>query len=744
MSVGGGRFVAERLASKFYDQINQTFGQGEQVFVMEFPSRYLKKENYLYKTDSPYAVLKRPQIVLEEEFRLVDDLFDPYKVVGGPNGRKLSVTYELALNSFVPKFPETSDFLKDQAKIRSWLKEKVTDTIGDVEFTGARMEMFHKLNSIYLEAKAKWEKEKEEEMKKKNAEDYSRWLTHIAPVKEAEIQALYDDLVVRGYYHEVKSDLGYLDVKTAAEQLEDAKARMRNSSMSSLDESETIYPVQLQPLDWAEALDTNFEPEDLTHSKETLQYKLLDKKSQLSKLDTQLQMLLTAKTGDAKEYEEKVQQAREKLDKAQTKLLFSYSDSIGTIAKMVLAKYNFKIPEDFSHIKKDITDEIKKKAGIPIDDTDVDNIINLNKDIISAQQEMENATRALNYLQMKKVEAESTDTEKNILVLQNQIKQLNDEIKYLEAIVFSPISRVEAPKKDVPDDKKENDENEENDETDDKDKLPITNINLLPTMPPAGRWTDLVISYSENETATSNSVSSTSANVNFSSFFGLVKGSSSSALSKFSSSMHTKNLVIDIGLRVTKVNINRGGWFNPEFFTFTDGMYRILQGNSKVSNGSPKLRKDKDFFEDDQLEALRTGTIMPSYPISFLVAKDITISIQLDKTNIEDAKQAFESQSAVMTNVFCFSASGGASHSSSGESHFSGIVGSKLVIKIPGPQIIGWFLEFVPEDRSTKEYTKMPSDFLPVEAKDPVEEKDQDHNLNQVQTVIEQNTKVTV
>jgi hypothetical protein len=727
--------VAERLASKFYDQINQTFGQGEQIFVMEFPSRYLKKENYLYKTDSPYAVLQRPQIVLEEEFRLVDDLFDPYKVVGGPNGRKLSVTYELALNSFVPKFPKTSDFLKDQAKIRSWLKEKVTDMIGDEEFTGTRMEMFHKLNSIYLEAKAKWEKEKEEEMKKKDAEDFSRWLSHIAPVKEAEIQALYDDLVVRGYYHEVKSDLGYLDVKTAAEQLEDAKARMRNSSMSSLDESETIYPVQLQPLDWAEALDTNFEPEDLTHSKETLQYKLLDKKSQLSKYETQLQMLLTAKTGDAKEYEEKVQQARDQLDKAQTELLFTYSDGVATIAKMVLSKYKFDIlPDKLDDVKKEIKNEINKKIGIPIEDKDVDGIIDLNKKIIKAQQEMEKATRALTYLQMKQVEAESTDTKQNIIVLQHQIEQLNEEIKYLEAIVYSTTSRVEAPKSE--------DSDEQNDETD--DKLPKTNINLLPTMPPAGRWTDIVLNYKESETETSNSVSSTSANVSFSSFFGLVKGSSSSALSTFASSMYSKDLEIDIGLRATKVTINRGGWFNPEFFTFTDGMYRILQGDSKISKGSPKLKPEQKFFEDKQLEELRTGTIMPTYPVSFVIAKDVTISIQLDETNIKDAKQAFESQSAVMTNVFCFSASGGASHSSSSESHFSGVVGNKLVIKIPGPQIIGWFLEFVPEDRSTKEYTNMPSDFLPVEPKDPVEEKDQDHNLNQVQTVIEQNTKVTV
>jgi hypothetical protein len=54
--------------------------------------------------EGAYSNFVKPVVVNEAEFRLTDQLFDPVRVVGAPNGRTLSLKYEMLLHNLVPRY----------------------------------------------------------------------------------------------------------------------------------------------------------------------------------------------------------------------------------------------------------------------------------------------------------------------------------------------------------------------------------------------------------------------------------------------------------------------------------------------------------------------------------------------------------------------------------------------------------------------------------------------------------------
>ena len=119
-----------------------------------------------------------------------------------------------------------------------------------------------------------------------------RWVTTVGTAKEAELNNLFNDVVVRGFYHEVLTIVGYLNASTLAEQLETTKSFMRNSSRMSIDQSYEVYPVSIQPSNWAQMLAPNTDPVDLLQSKSLIQQQLnatsqnlQEKQMQLAKME---------------------------------------------------------------------------------------------------------------------------------------------------------------------------------------------------------------------------------------------------------------------------------------------------------------------------------------------------------------------------------------------------------------------------------------------------------------------------
>ncbi|KAF5009324.1 hypothetical protein FDECE_4422, partial [Fusarium decemcellulare] len=122
---------SKSLMDQLYDQLKQTFGNDEgSLFQMEMPARVLEMGNYYYNgSDTINAQQVKPPAVAEAEFRLADGMLNISKLVGGPNGGKMSEQYNEVLFGLAPANVETSSALQsmapDQQHILDWLYEEV-------------------------------------------------------------------------------------------------------------------------------------------------------------------------------------------------------------------------------------------------------------------------------------------------------------------------------------------------------------------------------------------------------------------------------------------------------------------------------------------------------------------------------------------------------------------------------------------------------------------------------------------
>jgi hypothetical protein len=94
--------------------------------------------------------------------------------------------------------------------------------------------------------------------------------------------------------------------------------------------------------------------------------------------------------------------------------------------------------------------------------------------------------------------------------------------------------------------------------------------------------------------------------------------------------------------------------------------------------------------------------LLPTYPVAFVVVKDVTISFQASTSQTDALHTVLDSRAAAGGGFLCFSASSSSASSSDHSALSSKSTGNVFTIHIPGPQILGWFLEFVPEDKSKK------------------------------------------
>jgi hypothetical protein len=669
------------IIDEIYGQIDQLFGAQTQLFTMEFPGRVLDQANYAYNSDTINAFLTKPQTVAESEFRLSDDLFDVAQVVNGPNGKKLSDSYDLALNMFLPVFQANETLAKDKSKIRSWLLEQIEDTVDGVTFKGSRMEYFRILNSKYLTAKSAWEEKKTSGLKDamtqgtdEALDDYARWLASEAPVQEAELEAFYEDLVVRGYYHEIKTELGLLDLKSMAEELEEAKARLRASAKSSLDESMTVYPVQYQPADWFKGMISDFRPIDLLLDPEVIQNQLITEQKQLDDLETQLAVLQADPTGDIKDLQQQVQQAQEALDTANSNLLKNYTNAVIGVAKIYFAQKN-KEKQDAS--KGDFDQALKDKLGSgPLTDDQWNQLQGFQNAAIDAQSKLQSATRALSDLQAQLAAANSTDTKAAQLQIQSQIKAIKDNINQLNAMVQLQYSS-EGPGDNKP-----------------------ASVAMLPSSPPEhGNFFDIVITHKgttvKDDSKLVQGSSQTSWSVDV--LFGSASGYSDSSWSTFTQKNTAQSIDIQIGFRAMKVTLDRGGWLNPQFFdAVNSGSMYSMTPSLKLAAGQLLAA---DLTNPSRLSDVNK-MLLPAIPVAFLLVKDVTLKYSFTGSDADTANSYLKTDSGASGGFLCFSVSHSETQTTDTKSFHSTSIGNDVFIRIPQPQILGWFVEYMPKDNS--------------------------------------------
>jgi hypothetical protein len=645
--------------------------------------------------------------------------------------------------------------------MRKWLLEKVFVNIEGVNTQLTRMELFEKLYQIYLNAKADWKKEKQEKLNeaKKSSdtdgnqglEDFAEWFASYGAVRDAQIDGYFDDLVVRGYYHEVMMMLGYLDNSSQAELIEDTKSKMRNSSMMSLDESSTIYPVQMQPVDWFTALSTDFTPVDLLMDPEFIKAQIISKENQLDGLQYELQSLEGATTGNIDELQKEVDVAQSAYDNAQSNMIKNFGNTVVSLFQMYFAQKNKK-KQDL--VKGDFDKELQNYGSGPLSDDQWKQITDMQNKAVDCQQSLLQSSRALSDLQAKLAAANATDTKNAQLTIKNQIIQITQDLTNLKELYNSQYtlnlnrytpSSIPATIKSTDftsltsklnaADAKVMTDNYAQASADadytlsptvtDDSKLSISNIlnsanfidssstsTLLPSSPPkAGTFMDVIMTFTKNTTSSTSSLTFGSSQTSWSVdvLFGSASGSSSSSYSDFTSKYTASKSSFSIGMRVMKVTIDRGGWFNPEILEHMEDMFKL--GTARISHGLPAKPSQPTDIEMQQ----RATDILPAFPVSFIIAKDVTIKIDIDKQDQETAKHYLHSESSVGGGFLCFGASHSKSSTSQSQSFYSNVASDNIIIRIPGPQILGWYLQYTKSDETISAYQKMPDSFLPVD-----------------------------
>ncbi|KAF9530520.1 hypothetical protein CPB83DRAFT_882060 [Crepidotus variabilis] len=724
-----------------------------QIFALQFPGRFLQKDLYAWDTTKAgiYGQFVKPTVVNESEFRLVDQLYNVGTVIGAPSGINLSIVYEQVLNNLVPGIQESEiNFSVQQGQIRQWLLKDVptsgwvrqliasqsnsatggaskgtgaahsinlspptsiSDTTTKPQFSVAnkvaqdsqvnRLELAAALMQEYLAAKQAWELERDEMMKNASDKDLdalSRRLAHITAIREQQLAAKYGDAVVRGYSHAIRQYFGYMDIKTPAEALQDAKDSLRESAVSSLDGSMKVYPVQMQPIDWFQSLSTSFTMEDLTANSDLILQQIDSKSKQLDALNSRLAVLQGKPKIDIGRIQKELDSAQSKYADANAALTSTYATNVISLAKACInANHEFS-KEDFVFAAK--------KQHIVV--AAVDNLEAGMEKVTKASLDVQRYSRSLTQLMAEKSLAEATDTSQEITETTLRITALNKDISELTARAQS-LRYKDGSTTAVP---------SQSDSTSSKVSLK----DVLQPAPSSGgsRWQDVSLShevdtkYSASSTQTNTSIHNTSVPL----FFGSYHSESTSSSTSTHDVEKSQNLKVEVGFRATLVTVDRGGWFQPQFFKQSAGFHNINptitwskwpQGyTAQDFTGTGKLSTEEAEAACNELNKY----LFPAFPTGFVICKDITIKIQSSSTDIEKSAAEMESYAATSAGVLCFSTNSSSSSKESDKAYGFQACADGCVIRIPGPQILGYILQLTDPDTTTGIPEKLPTGFL--------------------------------
>ena len=174
---------------------------------------------------------------------------------------------------------------------------------------------------------------------------------------------------------------------------------------------------------------------------------------------------------------------------------------------------------------------------------------------------------------------------------------------------------------------------------------------------------------------------------------------------------------IEIGMNVAKVGIERE-WFNPGIFALTGEMYNVAEKTDKEVAAELEEAKKKDSTTTiekidpvlrishgigdgtaDDMEKL-SHDVFPCYPTSMIVARDVTIKITTTLSSDSSSMYSATKDASSSKAFFVYNAGNGShSHTSSGKAN-SKSNNRAITMRFTTPQIIGYFLQIVPEDKS--------------------------------------------
>jgi hypothetical protein len=668
---------------------------------------------------------------------------------------QVSEAYTEIINNLVPSVPDDTSTLdslhNDQGKICAWLTEEVEDwdppdidpladipsdydehkidvkpvapvttvqAVADSKPTIPRIDLYQKLLNAYETQRFRWNtfktRARPKNLNEASAEDidnFNRMLASYAPIVDAKLESLWALVLVRGQYHRVRRFLGFVDSGSASEALQKAKENLRASVMRSIDDTEDVYPVYFTPASWAKKLSTAFKPQDLLSDASIIREQILDKEKERAGLLLR-QNALKAGQQDVAALEDAEAQARASYSSARDKMLKGYSDTAITIIQEYFNVMNKagaaveKLTED------DVNAALKQSLEPPLSAAQFQKLRDMQGTVIEAQSAVQNASEALSRAQLAAAAARGSDGSTTLYNIEQRVQALTLDIDYLNKVLSAsdnPLGvSLKVPK---PNDAQGNPVPDGSvSATDAPAKVPTGDAPLPPQDEDASVWTEIVLSYTQSTSATSNMqyASASESNWKVGLFFGSASGSKSESTSGSASSFDATNTDIKIAFRCMKVVLNRP-WLSGSMLMQSKEFVRSLR--TEISGGAPgevKAALEAKTGGEGANPGLVTKAqkaLLPAWPTAFIIVKDVHIildaGVKWERSMVQDMQKRMSAGGGVL----CFSVSKSESSSEHRAAASMSSEETRLSIKIPAPQIIGWIQELCPVDETQTSYT---------------------------------------
>lgn len=684
-AAGGGGETS--FLDKIYSKITEVIGgdNPNQYFCLTLPGTILEPEDYTYDIKG-----EKPAHVKANESKLVNKLFDACFITASDNGRHLPNQYKTALSMLSPKL--NRDLFEMKVRLREVLMTPYRYDFGDGSPDDKTLEqVFYRLYGEYVEAKAAWNQkqaEKRAELKRTIIDPVERqdaYLEWYGLVAEAE-QVLLEEKLGSVLNVFSPSDMNIINaILNCGVGGEIEAARSTLDMVEELNpDGGYVYPVSLYPSNWFKLLDSSFTGVDLLESPAALSQRMRNLEMQRSNIVLNISKL-TSVIPDKQEVNN-LAAAKQEAEKAFQDLVDEcVNNNIAATADMAKAIVSLCKKKDGSeNVEMPDKTEVARVAGTDKNGsgTNVDKLIEIlakhGSKCYNSQSKAVAAAGAATQAALEWCEAKNKQQLRALLEpLNAQLDSINSEIEELKDKLA--ISRAVLTKDDSAD-------KGEGDVMPNKATDGFTQVLIQSKM-------SAVKSQSSKQSESSQS----SWGVSF--FLGGYSGNKSHQKSVESAMDESSDMEIQIGMNIAKVQIGRE-WFDPGVFLLTDNMY-----NFSADKISPP--DEETSFADDNLEAVKTRfdkmnqCIFPSYPVAFVIAKDVSIRFTSRSSVSSSFAESIEDHASQGGGFLIFSGNSSSASSSSQSAAMANSNANSVTVRFTAPQILGYYMQATPADKST-------------------------------------------
>ena len=719
------RSMELKFSETVYDEINKVIGGSDktnkQLLTLLLPGIALSKEDFEYNYKEHE---EKGSTVEANESRLVNKLYDKITLNNADNGQMLPHQYKSALDVLTPKL--NVEIAKSKNALRDLLLTKYPYKFKDekgnvISADNTFQEVFFALYNDYVKALKEWtvlqnnkraeiynqayyneinrltSANDEKGIKKLNIkknDEYLRWFETEAYARFTELNQTMATLLSVFSENDMKILEGILDSGSGAE-LQEARETLRNLRKLTPDGA-YIYPVKLNPTNWFEYLDNKFTYVDLLDDPNILRAKLEEVGRKKIATAARYEIIAKAIPNDEtlKTAKANLESARTNCDKAFNELrdqgAGTFGDLVSETTKLVIGIYTD--PNLVGSSKEEIDTKVaEKKDGM---DKSTDDLV---KNSLTKSAEKEIADNPSGGL-AKEFEAKKKDKSAKVssigdlvdnfvgklkesgAAVSHKLGEMNVALKnYAEALDANSILKNKTELKNAAHDLKTDLDLIDNEMQNIKGRLDVSEKligkeDLNVANPPDGFMTVYINHSMKDVKDTDYSETHVRHKTTEGGFLCFKSRSSKTTTDSYSWKLFTdKESTMEIGMNVAKVGIERE-WFNPGLFLLSNNMYNLT--NTPYTS------------------------LLPCYPTALLIGRDITI-----KQTIKNVRQFNFIHNAVTeiqnSDSYVFYHKGSSSKDSSTYSYYSDEEEAWIIItKIGTPQVIGFYLEDLPADKS--------------------------------------------